>query len=73
MSVQEYPDFQATRALIDAITQRAHEDPAFLTQLEADPMGVLSAAGLPERAIYQAMRELGLEAEVSGYMEQLEY
>jgi xanthine/CO dehydrogenase XdhC/CoxF family maturation factor len=67
------PDPQAIRTTIDAIAQRAKADPAFLTQLQDDPVGVLSGAGLPDQAIVQAMRELGLEPEVSGYMEQLDY
>jgi hypothetical protein len=73
MNQPEQPDPQTIRTTIDAIAQRAKTDPAFLTQLQDDPVGVLAGAGLPEQAIIQAMRELGLEAEVSGYMEQLDY
>jgi len=73
MNTPAQPDSQAIRATIDAIAQRAKAEPAFLTQLQDDPIGVLSGTGLPEQAIYQAMRELGLEPEVSGYMEQLDY
>ena len=48
------------------IASRAKSDPAYMEQLKQDPEGTLSAAGLPEKAIAEFMREDEL-GEVSGY------
>jgi len=55
------------RAKAMEIGQRAKSDATFLSQLQADPVATLRAAGLPEEGIPSFLAEEGLEAEVSGY------
>jgi hypothetical protein len=68
--MEKYPaEVQATA---EAIHQRAQDDAQFRERLQDDPVRVLQVAGLPENAIRDFMRQEGLEAEVMGYMEELE-
>jgi len=60
-------NFEEIRAKAMEIGQRAKSDATFLSQLQADPVATLRAAGLPEEGIPAFLREEGLEAEVSGY------
>jgi hypothetical protein len=48
------------------IAARAKSDPTYLAELQKDPEATLSAAGLPEVAVVEFMREDGL-GDVSGY------
>jgi hypothetical protein len=56
------------RSKIDVVAQRARSDGAYMTSFKTDPVGTLRAAGLPDAAIVDVMRDEGMEAEVSGYM-----
>ena len=70
MSMEKYPaEVQATA---EAIHQRAENDAHFKERLQDDPVRVLLAAGLPENALRDFMRQEQLEPEVMGYMEELE-
>jgi hypothetical protein len=70
MSMEKYPaEVQATA---EAIRERAETDARYKARLQDDPVRVLLAAGLPENALRDFMRQEGLEAEVMGYMEELE-
>jgi len=56
------------RTKIDAVAQRARSDGAYMSQFKNDPVGTLRAAGLPDPAIVDVMRDEGMEGEVAGYM-----
>jgi hypothetical protein len=50
------------------LAQRLKTDVGFRQQIERDPVTALLEAGLSEDAHVDFMREVGLEAEVAGYM-----
>lgn len=58
----------AIRGQIDAVVQRARSDGQYMQQFKNDPVGTLRAAGLPDPAIGDVLRDEGLDGEVSGYM-----
>ncbi len=51
------------------LAERAKSDEAFRSQVEADPLGTLTAAGLPSEIVGDFLRDSGLSAEgdVQGY------
>ena len=67
MSASSTDPIEQIRAQARAIADRARSDPAFEAQLRADPVATLSAAGLPEPAIGDLLREDGY-GEVAGYL-----
>ncbi len=54
------------RAAAQAVADRAKNDPDFQAQLLNDPMGTLTAAGVPQE-IAQQLVDSDAEPEVSGY------
>ena len=58
---------EEARARSRQVAQRLKDDPSYRQQIEADPYGALSAAGVPETAHIDFMRETGVEADVTGY------
>ncbi|HEY7035494.1 MAG TPA: hypothetical protein VH482_29405 [Thermomicrobiales bacterium] len=58
-------DLEQYRAKAEELVQRAERDPAFAAQAKADPLGTLTAAGIPEDASRQMLA--GGLSEVSGY------
>jgi hypothetical protein len=60
---------QQYRAKAEELVQRAERDPAFAQQAKADPLGTLTAAGIPADAAQRMLQgNASAEAEVSGYM-----
>ena len=60
---------QQYRGIAKQLVQRAHEDPQFAATAKADPIGVLTAAGVSESDARQML--VGEGGEVSGYMQEL--
>jgi hypothetical protein len=60
-------DIEQIRIKARALVERTKSDAAFRAQVEADPMGTLTAAGLPADAIGSVLQSAGIEAEVAGY------
>jgi hypothetical protein len=57
------------RVAAGVFVERAGSDPAFLPYYRADPVGALRAAGVPEIAIVDALRETGYaEPDVAGFI-----
>jgi len=50
-----------------AIKQRIADDPEFRAWVESDPVEALTQAGLPEGTLRAFLRDVGIEADVSGY------
>ncbi len=55
------------RAAAQAVADRAKNDPDFQAQLLNDPMGTLTAAGVPQE-VAQQLVDSDTEPEVSGYV-----
>jgi hypothetical protein len=51
------------------LAERAKRDEAFRAEIESDPLGTLTAAGLPSEVVGDFLRDSGLSAEgdVQGY------
>jgi hypothetical protein len=64
-TAQQYDD--ATRAKARALAERLKSDPSFRTQVEADPAGTLTGAGLPDQAVTDFLTDTGIQADVAGY------
>jgi hypothetical protein len=62
------PDAQQMRDKGLAILERLQSDPAFKQQVEQDPKGALTGAGIPDRAVEDFMREASVAGDVQGYM-----
>jgi hypothetical protein len=60
---------QNARQNAQELLKRLHNDPDFKHRVEQDPIGVLTAAGLPEPGAQEFMRETGIGSEVVGYRE----
>jgi len=58
---------EQARQKIKDFSRDAKSDPAKVAKLKSDPVGTLTAAGVPEMAVGDFLREEGIEAEVSGY------
>lgn len=54
------------RAVAQAVADRAKNEPAYQQQLLDDPMGTLTAAGLP-RDVAQQLLDADAEPDVQGY------
>lgn len=57
-------DIEQVRATAIALAERIKSDAAFRTEVEANPTGTLTAAGLPGQAVEEFMVEV---SEVAGY------
>jgi hypothetical protein len=68
MTSPNQPDAQQMREKGLAILERLQSDSAFKQQVEQDPKGALSAAGIPDRAVEDFMREASVAGDVQGYM-----
>lgn len=68
MTSPSQPDAQQMRDKGVAILERLQRDPAFKQQVERDPQGTLSAAGIPTGAVEDFMREASVAGDVQGYM-----
>jgi hypothetical protein len=66
MSTVERYDEQA-RAKGRELAERIAKDPDYRRQVEADPAGTLTAAGLPSQALVDFLSEVGITSEVEGY------
>lgn len=66
----DYTEFEKTlqhiRTTARGLADRVRDDQAFKEQVLQDPSGTLTAAGLPNIAVSDFMRETGL-GEVAGY------
>lgn len=66
----DYTEFEKTlqhiRTTARGLADRVRDDQAFKEQVLHDPSGTLTAAGLPDIAVSDFMRETGL-GEVAGY------
>ncbi len=58
---------EQVRAIACRLAEQARKNPVFKEQILQDPQGTLTAAGLPEQAVADFLRETGL-GDVSGYM-----
>jgi hypothetical protein len=67
MSTVSPQEFEQIRGKLDAVVARARADQGFRDQLKSDPEATLKAAGVPEVAIPDFMREEGLGGDVVGY------
>ena len=61
---------QDVRTKASQLIDRMGTDPAFRDQIKADPVGALTAAGIPQDAVGDFLHEAGVpnEGEVAGYM-----
>jgi hypothetical protein len=66
MSTAERYDEQA-RAKGRELAKRIADDPDFRRQVEQDPAGALTGAGLPANAVVDFVNEVGITTEVEGY------
>jgi hypothetical protein len=55
------------RAKGQELAQRLQNDPSFRQEVESDPAAAMRAAGIPEGAAADFLRETGVSADVSGY------
>lgn len=62
---ERFPD--DVRAAVRALTQRAGQDAAFGQQLRADPIGTLTAAGIPPALAQEILNAEPTPDEVQGY------
>ena len=62
---QQYDDTARTKAR--ELADRLKSDPNFRTQVESDPAGALTGAGLPAHAVTDFLNDTGIQADVSGY------
>ena len=58
---------QQVRAKAKELADRVQSDPAFRGEVESDPNGALTAAGLPAKAVEEFVIDVGITPEVSGY------
>jgi len=66
--MSEQQSLDQIRELALALAARTKADPKFRDQIIADPVGMLSAAGVPARAIPDLLSENNLQSDVAGYM-----
>jgi hypothetical protein len=60
---------EQVRAIAKDVAKRAQSDPAYMEQLETDPVGTLSAAGMPSGGVVEWLIEnTENEDDVSGYL-----
>jgi len=59
---------RVARDKLRAIVDRASVDPAYLNQLQINPVDALVKEGLPYDVIEDFLRETGMQAEVSGFV-----
>jgi len=67
MSQPTGQDFAQVKAKVNEIAARAKANPAYLQELRANPRQMLLAAGLPDGAVDDVLREEGV-GDVQGYM-----
>ncbi|GCE14645.1 hypothetical protein [Tengunoibacter tsumagoiensis] len=60
-------DMAHLRVVAQQLVERLGADPTFKTQVQQDPVAVLSGAGLPQEYVSTFLHETGLE-EVAGYL-----
>ena len=60
-------DVQQVRAKARELADRVQSDPTFRSQVESDPSGALTGAGLPARAVEEFVIDVGITPDVSGY------
>lgn len=61
-------DIAEARTTAKQLAHRLIDDESFAQQVKSDPTGALTAAGLPEEAVSDFMRQFRVESdEVSGY------
>jgi hypothetical protein len=70
MKAQQPNDIRSqVREAARNIIRRVIDEPGFAGQLRADPRAACVAAGVPETAVDEFLtNDLGLEADVSGYL-----
>jgi hypothetical protein len=69
---QHEATIQQIRAIAGDVAARAMNDGGYRASLEADPVGVLRTAGVPEEAMGDLLRDFGIESsDVSGYLLEL--
>lgn len=70
MSAQQPNELRSqVREAARNIIRRVIDEPGFTEQLRADPRAACVAAGVPEAAVDEFLaNDLGIEADVSGYM-----
>ena len=66
MSTPQHYD-EAARAKARELAGRLKSDPGFRKQVESDPAGTLTGAGLPDQAVTDFLNDTGIQADVSGY------
>lgn len=67
MSEHDTHDRQLLAQKYAELKQRLDDDPEFRARVEDDPVAALTDAGLREGTIGPFLREVGIEAEVTGY------
>lgn len=67
MNSRSHSDPQDLRHVAQQIVERLQTEPAFRHQVQNNPVDTLLAAGLPERALPDFLREMNLPADVVGY------
>lgn len=69
MSTLSPSEAQRVRQNAQELMNRLNTDPTFKQQVEQDPKGVLTAAGLPTPGVEEFIREAGIGSEVQGYLD----
>lgn len=67
MEAPTQQQIEQARNRIKDFAREAKTDPNMVKQLRSDPVGTLTAAGVPQFAMGDFLREEGIEAEVGGY------
>jgi hypothetical protein len=65
--MSEYQFNDQVRSRLSAVAQRAKDDASYMTQLGADPIGTLTAAGVPEPDVLRLLSVTADAEEVTGY------
>jgi hypothetical protein len=68
MSQPTPQDFEQVRAKVGEIAAKAKGNPTYLQELRDNPRQTLVAAGLPDGAVDDVLREEGGLGDVQGYM-----
>jgi len=68
MSMPSASEAQSARQNAQELLKRLHNDPDFKHRVEQDPIGTLTAAGLPEPGAHEFVRETGIGSDVQGYL-----
>jgi hypothetical protein len=65
--MRENENLQQLRTQAQQIAERIRQDPSYTDEIKRDPVGTLSAFGIPQHVIDDLVAQKTQEADVSGY------